>query len=155
LESRKEIKRYFEDFQVGETLELGSVTVTEESIIAFAREFDPQPFHTDPVLAARSAFGGLVASGWHTAGLFMRLLVDGLLIHTDSMGSPGVDELRWRVPVRPGDTLQGRLEVLACNESQSRPDRGIVRSRGEMINQRGEVVMHWIGVTMIGRRPKG
>src|SRR5579871_83649 len=98
-------KQYFEDFQVGETIHLGSREITAEEIIAFAHQWDPQPFHVDPDLAKESLFGGLVASGWHTAVMYMRLLVDGFLNETASMGSPGIDELRWRKPVRPGDTL--------------------------------------------------
>src|SRR5579859_3157513 len=103
--------RYFEDFAVGHTLELGSYTITREEILAFARQFDPQPFHTDEEQAKASLYGGLIASGWHTASIFMRLLVDGLLNDTASMGSPGVDELRWLRPVRPGDTLRARFTV--------------------------------------------
>src|SRR5258708_421531 len=101
--------RYFEDFQVGDIFDLGSTTVTEEEIISFARQFDPQPFHTDPVLAKDSIFGGLVASGWHTTAMFMRLFFDGLLHETASIASPGVDDVRWLKPVRPGDVLRARF----------------------------------------------
>ena len=145
--------RYFEDFQAGDTVELGSRQISAEEIIAFAREFDPQPFHLDPVAARDTIFEGLAASGWHTTALFMRLLVDGLLNHTISMGSPGIDELRWLQPVRPGDTLRARFTVVEATPSTRRPDRGTVRSTCEMINQRGEVVMRVTGINIIGRRP--
>src|SRR5579862_6999289 len=104
--------RYFEDFQEGDTIELGSRSVSQEEIIAYAQEFDPQPFHLDIERGKESPFAGLVASGWHTAGIYMRLLVDGLMNHTVGMGSPGVDELRWLQPVRPGDTLHARFTVV-------------------------------------------
>jgi acyl dehydratase len=145
--------RYFEDFHVGDIFDLGSVQVTEEEILAFARQFDPQPFHIDPERAKDSIFHGLVASGWHTSALFMRLLVDGLLQETISIGSPGVDELRWRNPVRPGDHLRAVLTVLECNPSRSRPNMGIVRSACEMFNQKDEVVLTLSGIHFFGRRP--
>jgi acyl dehydratase len=146
--------RYFEDFRVGEVLSLGSRTVSEEEIIAFARAFDPQPFHTDPERAKASVFGGLVASGWHTVALYMRLLVDGFIAHIAvSQGSPGVDKIEWLKPVRPGDTLTGRLTILELIPSKSRPERGTIRSRGEMVNQKGEVVMTLAGIGFFGRRP--
>lgn len=145
-------QRYFEDFQVGESVELGSTRVTAEEIVAFARQFDPQPFHLDPERAKESLFGGLVASGWHTAALYMRLLADGLLNDTPSLGSPGVDELRWLQPVRPGDTLRARFTVLECRPSRSRPGMGIVRSRGEVWNQHDEMVMSLVSIGFFGRR---
>jgi acyl dehydratase len=146
--------RYFEDFSVGEVIELGSRTLSQESIIAFAREFDPQPFHTDPEAAKRSAFGGLIASGWHTASLYMRLLVDGMVSAVaSSMGSPGVDRIEWLKPVRPGDTLRGRVTILDAIPSKSRPDRGTLKTLGEMVNQHGEVVMTIRGIGFFGRRP--
>jgi acyl dehydratase len=147
--------RYFEDFHVGDTFDLGSIQVTEEEILAFARQFDPQPFHIDPERAKDSIFHGLVASGWHTSALFMRLLVDGLLQETISIGSPGVDELRWRNPVRPGDHLRATLTVLECNPSRSRPNMGVVRSACEMFNQKDEVVLTLSGIHFFGRRPAG
>ncbi|HZB92586.1 MAG TPA: MaoC family dehydratase [Stellaceae bacterium] len=147
--------RYFEDFRVGEVVPLGSRAVSEAEIIAFARDFDPQPFHTDPEQAKRSVFGGLVASGWHIVGLYMRLLVDGFIATVaHSMGSPGVDRIEWVKPVRPGDTLTGRLTILDLIPSRSRPDRGTVKSLGEMVNQDGEVVMKLHGVGFFGRRPR-
>ena len=149
--------RYFEDFAVavGQTIQLGSHQFTAPSIIAFAREYDPQPMHTDPEQARHSIYGGLIASGWHTAATYIRLLVDGMMGLADSIGSPGVDRLRWLKPVRPGDTLQARITILEATPSRSRPDRGNVRSRGEMVNQAGEVVMDLEAVNFFGRRPPG
>lgn len=132
---------YFEDLEPGRVYELGSRTVTEADIVAFAREWDPQPFHVDRDAARDSVFGGLVASGWHTGALWMRLYVDALLHDAVSMGSPGIEELRWLAPVRPGDTLHARLTVLEATPSPRRADRGTIRSRGEMLNQDGVVVM--------------
>jgi acyl dehydratase len=146
-------ERYFEDFEAGAVVELGSHTVTEEEIVAFARQWDPQPFHVDPEAARESAFGGLIASGWHTGALWMRMYVDSLLDGTASMGSPGIEELRWLAPVRPGDTLTGRLEVLETTPSQRRPDRGTVRIRAEMVNQDGVVVLSMTSRGHFGRRP--
>jgi acyl dehydratase len=145
--------RYFEDFQVGDVFELGTTSVTEEEIITFARQFDPQPFHIDPDRARESVFGGIIASGWHTASLFMRLLVDNFLQETVSLGSPGVDEVRWLQPLRPGDTLRARFTILEARASKSRADMGILRSQSELFNQRDEPVMTVIGVHLIGRRP--
>ncbi|HEY7350760.1 MAG TPA: MaoC family dehydratase [Ktedonobacterales bacterium] len=145
--------RYFEDFHVGEIIVLGAAQVTAEEIITFAKQFDPQPFHLDPEQARDSIFGGLVASGWHTTGLFMRLLVDGLLRETISIGSPGVDEVRWPRPVRPGDMLRACFTVLECTPSKSRPQMGILRSKCELFNQHDEVVMTLVGVHFVGRRP--
>jgi acyl dehydratase len=134
-------ERYFEDFEPGHVFELGSRTVTADEIVAFGREFDPQPFHVDEEAAAASNFGGLIASGWHTGAMWMRLYVDALLGGAASLGSPGIEELRWLAPVRPGDTLSGRLTVLEATPSVRRPDRGTIRSRGEMVNQDGVTVM--------------
>ena len=146
--------RYLEDFVAGETVDLGSHEFTSESIIAFAREYDPQPMHTDPARAAESPFGGLIASGWHTAGVYMRLLVDNLIGGTVSFGSPGLDQLRWLKPVRPGDVLRARITFLDVTPSRSKPDRGILRSRGEMVNQHDEVVMSVEAVNFFGRKPQ-
>ena len=145
--------RYFEDFVVGQTLELGSHEFTSDSIIAFGKAYDPQVYHVDPERAKSSVFGGLIASGWHTAVVYMRLLVDGLLDATESLGSPGLDQVRWLKPVRPGDVLTARITFLDSKPSRSRPDRGIIRSRGEMINQDGELVMQLEAVNFFGRRP--
>jgi acyl dehydratase len=147
-------RRHFEDFSEGLTVELGSVQLTAQEIVEFARAYDPQPMHTDPEAARASIYGGLIASGWHTAGAYMRLLVDSVIGESDSIGSPGIDNLRWLKPVRPGDTLRGRFTVLEANRSRSRPDWGIVRSRGEMLNQNDEVVMSVEAVNFFGRRER-
>lgn len=147
-------KRYWEDFIVGEALALGATPpVTEEAIIAFAGQYDPQYFHVDPVQATESIFGGLVASGWHTASMVMRLWVDAIVSKTVSMGSPGVEDLRWPAPVRPGDTLTARAVVLETRPSKSRPEMGLVRWRAETSNQRNELVFTMTGTSFIGRRP--
>jgi len=134
-------QRYFEDYVPGSVLEYGSIVLTEGEIIEFARRFDPQFIHTDPRAAAEGPFGGLIASGWHTAAAMMRLFVDHYLSHVASMASPGIDELRWTRPVRPGDRLSIRVSVLESNRSRSKPDRGVVRSLIEVLNQDAEVVM--------------
>jgi acyl dehydratase len=145
--------RYFEDFKPGDVIELGSRTISKERILAFAREFDPQPFHTDEEAAKHSIYGGLLASGWHTGSLLMRILYDGLLKDTASLGSPGIDELRWLKPVRPGDTLAARMTILESIPSRTKPDRGLIRSLMEMRNQHGEVVLTIRGLSLLGRRP--
>jgi acyl dehydratase len=144
---------YFEDFTAGQVIELGSHTITRDEMIAFARQFDPQPFHLDDEAAKKTIYGGLIASGWHTGSIMMRLLYDGLVKDTVSLGSPGVDELRWVKPVRPGDTLSGRVTVLECVPSRSKLDRGVVRSTVELRNQHGEVVVTSKGLSLFGRRP--
>ena len=143
---------YFEDFQEGQVFELGEKVVTREEIVAFATEFDPQPFHVDEEAAEGSAFGGLVASGWHTAAVFMRLYVDAILSRAASMGSPGVEELRWLRPVRPGDALSARLTVLDAIPSASRPGRGTVYLVSEVHNGRGEKVMTMKARGLFARR---
>jgi acyl dehydratase len=150
-----DVTLYLEDLTPGRVFELGSVVVTEEAIVEFATRYDPQPFHVDPEAAADSPFGGLIASGWQTCALFMRLLVDGLVRHSAGMGSPGMDEVRWLAPVRPGDTLTATFTVADARPSSSRPDRGIVHSLCEMRNQDGVVVMTMRGMGMYGRRPTG
>ncbi len=147
------VVRYFEDFAPGQVLELGSRTISRESMLAFAREFDPQSFHVDEEAARRSIYGGLLASGWHTCSLWMRILCDGLLTDTASLGSPGIDELRWLKPVRPGDTLSVRMTILEAIPSRSKPDRGLLRSLTEMRNQHGEIVLTARGLSLLGRRP--
>src|ERR1043166_2098086 len=127
--------RYFEDFAAGDTVELGTFSYTEQQIMDFAREFDPKPMHTDPSAARDSVYGGLIASGWQTATSYMRRLVDAIMRDSHSIGSPGIDRLRWLKPVRPGDELRARFIVLETRQSNSRPDWGIVRSRGEVLNQ--------------------
>lgn len=133
--------RYFEDYIPGSVHEFGSIEVEESEVITFARRFDPQPFHIDPEAAAQTMFGGLIASGWHTGGLTMRLCVDHYLSKVASLGSPGIDELRWLKPVRPGDTLSVRVTIVEAKRSRSKPDRGIITSSIETVNQKGEVVM--------------
>jgi acyl dehydratase len=145
--------RYFEDYALGTTYECGTVSLDEASIISFAKEFDPQPFHVDPVAAAAGPFGGLIASGWHTAGLVMRLLVDNYLSVEASLGAPGLDELRWPYPVRPGDTLTVRATVTESRRSLSKPDRGIVRTLVEAVNQDGRTVMRCTPVNFLLGRP--
>jgi acyl dehydratase len=145
--------RYWEDFTKGETMELGSYEITRDEILEFARRYDPQPFHVDEEAAAAGPFGGLAASGWHTAAVFMRLFVDGILNSTASMGSPGIEELRWTAPVRPGDVLTGRVRVLDSYPSERRPDRGTVVTHCEAVNQDGMVVMTMRGRSHLRRRP--
>ena len=133
--------RYWEDFAVGETTELGTVDVTREEIVEFAQRYDPQPFHVDDAAADDGPYGGLIASGWHTAALFMGLFVRTILLDSASMGSPGVEELRWTAPVRPGDRLTGRVTVTGTEPSSKRADRGTVFTTSEVVNQDGTVVM--------------
>lgn len=146
-------RRYFEDYVTGSVHEFGTIAVDEADVIAFGRRYDPQPFHTDPEAAKRSPFGGVIASGWHTAGLMMRLVVEHYLSHVASLASPGVDELRWLLPVRPGDTLSVRATVLDVRRSRSKPDRGIVHTQFEVLNQRGEVVMSVKAMNILETRP--
>ncbi|MCB0054760.1 MAG: MaoC family dehydratase [Caldilinea sp.] len=145
------IHHTFDTLALGDEIDLGSRQVTEAEIIAFARDFDPQPFHIDPEAADASIFGGIIASGWHTCALTMRLLVDGFLSHADSMGSPGVEQIRWLRPVRPGDTLTARIRVLEKRPSQSKPDRGSIKSLTEVTNQAGDLVMTMESFVLMGR----
>jgi acyl dehydratase len=147
-------KRFFEDYVEGSVYEFGSVKVEEKEIIEFAWRYDPQLFHIDPDAARATKFGGIVASGWHTAGMAMRLLVENYLPHGSGLGSPGVDQLRWHKPVRPGDTLSVRVTVAETKPSQSKPDRGLLRSFVEVMNQRCEVVTSWRGMMVLLRRDK-
>lgn len=144
---------FFEDYRPGDVFELGQRAVSEAEIIEFGKRYDPQYFHTDPEAAKRSIWGGLAASGWHTVALFMRLLVDGHLKDTDSIASPGVDEIRWLKPVRPGDRLNARLTVLETTPSKSGARRGLIRTLGELTNQKGELVMTIRAMNLIGTRP--
>ena len=144
--------RYFEDMAVGDTDELGSHAITEEEILAFARRYDPQPFHIDPEAARASIFGGLIASGWHTCAIMMRLSVEAARRReAATTGSPGIDSCRWPRPVRPGDVLTARTEVLETWPSRSKPI-GFVRTKIEMTNQRGETVLDLVGISMYRRR---
>ena len=133
--------RHWEDFAVGETTDVGTVEVTRDEIVEFAERYDPQPFHIDEAAADDGPYGGLIASGWHTAALFMGLFVRTILLDAASMGSPGVEELRWTAPVRPGDRLTGRVTVTAVEPSSKRPDRGTVFTTSEVLNQDGTIVM--------------
>jgi acyl dehydratase len=146
---------YFDDYVPGTTYDCGSVSVDQAEIISFAKDFDPQPFHVDPVAAASGPFGGLVASGWHTAALVMRLIVDNYLSADASLGSAGLDEIRWPHPVRPGDTLRVRVTVLEARRSQSKPDRGIVKTLLEAENQDGQAVMRATAINFLRVRPAG
>ncbi len=139
----------FEYFVPGSVRIFGAMLVKEEEIIEFARRYDPQVFHADPVAARKTAYGGLVASGWHTAAMAMRLIVEHYLSRVASVGSPGVDELRWLKPVRPGDILSVRVTVLEARRSESKPDRGVVRSLVEVLNQDMVVVMSFKGVNIL------
>jgi acyl dehydratase len=145
--------RYFEDFQLGQELPLATYQVERAEMIAFAAEFDPQPFHLDELAASDTMLGGLAASGWHSCAVFMRMLYDGWLRDTASMGSPGVDTLKWVRPVRPGDVLSGRSVVLETRPSKSKPDRGFVRCRHEVVNGQGDLVLTMENPIMLGRRP--
>ncbi len=148
--------RYFEDYCVGEQVEFGAYEMSEEQIVAFARAFDPQPFHVDAEAARQSVYGGLVASGWHTASAMMRMMVDHFISPKASMGSPGLDEIRWLKPVRPGDTISVRVTVLSAKRSVSKPDRGVIEQLTEVINQEGDVVMRSKGMGMYRcRTPAG
>lgn len=146
-------KWYFEDFELGKSIDVGSRTVSEEEIIDFAKQFDPQPFHIDHDAAAKSMYGGIIASGWHTCSMIMRLMVDGFLRDAASMGSPGVDEIRWIKPVRGGDTLTVTTTPVEIRPSGSKPDRGVVVTLWQAKNQHGELVATVRGMGMFGRRP--
>jgi acyl dehydratase len=143
---------YFEDFLPGAVAEFGPRLVTREEIVAFAAEFDPQPFHLDEEAARGSMLGGLAASGWHTCCLLMRMAYDGFLHESASMGAPGVDEVRWLAPLRPGDAITLRRTVRDARVSKSRPEAGFVQLFFEVVNQAGAVVMTLTTPMMIGRR---
>ena len=147
-------QRFFEDYEAGRVYEFGSITVSQTEIIEFARRYDPQYFHTDALKAAASEFGGIIASGFHTTSLAMRLYVDHYLSHVASLASPGVSEIRWPKPVRPGDTIRIRVSILEARLSRSKPDRGIVRARVEAIDQRDELVLSMTVASILGRRPE-
>jgi len=145
-------RRYFEDYRVGAVHRDGVTTADEAEVIAVATKFDPQYSHLNPKAAARGPFGGLIASGWHTAAMMMRLFADHYLSSVASLASPGIDELRWTRPVRPGDALDIRVTVLEANESRSKPDRGIVRTLIEVLNQNDELVMSCKAINLLRRR---
>ena len=143
---------HWEDFVVGEMREFGHYAVTREAVLDFARQFDPQPFHLDDTAAAGALFGRLAASGWHTCAMAMRMMCDGYLLESSSLGSPGMDSLRWTRPVHPGDTLSMRLTTLEARPMASRPTVGLVLSKSEVLNQHREVVLTMQGWGMFGRR---
>lgn len=145
--------RYFEDYVPGASYDCGSVSVSEAEIVSFASQFDPQSFHVDPVAAKSGPFGGLIASGWHTAALVMRQIVENYVSAEASLGSPGIDELRWPHPVRPADTLRVRCTVVEARRSHSRPDRGIVKTAIEAVNQDGQTVMSATATNFLRVRP--
>src|SRR5881409_4119847 len=146
-------KYFWEDFPVGQVREFGAMPVTRDAVLDFAHKFDPQPFHVDDAAAERSLFGRLAASGWHTAAMAMRMMCDEYLLESASLGSPGLESLKWLKPVRPGDTLHTRLTILETRPLQSRPGVGLLKSRHEVLNQRGETVMLMEGFGMMRRRP--
>ena len=150
---QSEEPRYWEDYEVGRKYPLGSTSFTAEEIVEFAEKFDPQSFHVDAEAAKSSLFGGLCASGWHVAAKLMRIFVDNYVDKRTALGSPGVDELRWLKPVRPGDTLTAWVECAGKVPSKSRPTMGVIHEHWTAVNQNGEVVMTSKGVNMVRRRP--
>jgi len=141
--------RYLEDYQTGAVYEFGAIQVSEAEIIEFGKRFDPQALHISPQAASQSIYGGLIASGWHTAGIMMRLFVEHYLSSVASLGSPGVDELRWSLPVRPDDSLTLRVTVTETRRSTSKPDRGVLFSFIEVLNQNQQVVMSMKAVNLL------
>lgn len=152
---QQNIKYYWEDLPVGTTIALGSVSPTREEIVAFATQFDPQPFHLDDAAAAQSVFGQLCASGWHTCSMAMRLMVANFLSQAASLGSPGLESLKWLKPVFPGDILTLRQRIVESRPMASRPDVGLARSQWEMFNQHGQQVLLMDGYNMFRRRTPG
>lgn len=147
--------QYFEDIEIGAVRDLGHHTFTEAAIIDFARQFDPQPFHIDPVAAKTSAFGGIIASGWHTAATVMRMIVDSAEEVEASLGSPGFDDLAWLKPVRPGDTIRAHMTCTEKAPSRSRPGIGSGRFLIEAFNQKDELVMHYTSIAIFRFRKAG
>ena len=146
--------RYFDDCNVGDVFDLGEHVMTEADILRFAGEFDPQPFHIDPAAAKQSMYGGLIASGWHTGSIYMSLLVRTLLLEMASLGSAGIDELRWLKPVRAGDVLKGRMTITSAKVSEKHPSRGTLFTLGELFNQKDERVFFLRSSGMFARRPE-
>ena len=144
--------RYFEDYTTGAIYEYGYLTVTEEDIVGFAEQFDPQPIHTDRVFAETGPFGGIIASGWHSAGLLIRLFADHYLSRVASLASPGVDELRWSVPLRPGDSLRLRATIVDTRPSRSKSDRGMVHTNAELLNQNDQCPISFLAMNILRRR---
>lgn len=154
-EQSPHIKIWWEDLNVGDVRDLGTISPTEEEIVAFARQFDPQPFHLDTEAAEHSVFGGLCASGWHTCGMAMRLMVTNFLHETSSLGSPGLESVKWHKPVYPGDVLRLQHTITEKRPMSSRPDVGLVRTVWEMFNQHGDKVLYMDGYAMFRRREPG
>jgi len=148
----KKFKYYWEDFKVGERIAVGTVDVDKDEVIEFASRYDPQPFHIDEEAAKQSIYGGLIASGWHSCALIMRLICDSYMLETASLGSPGLDSVRWLKPVRPGDRLTAYRTIEESRLSKSRPDAGIVKTMWEVENQNGELVMTMSGINLFLRR---
>ncbi|WP_410767457.1 MaoC family dehydratase [Haloferax sp. DFSO60] len=145
--------RYYEDIPVGDVHDLGSYEADRSELLAFAERYDPQPIHVDPEIAAETMYGGVIASGWHTASSCMRLLVDGFLAETETLGSFGLEELRWRNPVYPGDEVSVEVRILEKTESTSRDDRGYITSETEATNQDGEEVVYWRATNIFLKDP--
>ena len=148
-----DVPRYWEDYEIGKKYPLGSTSFTEQEIVEFARLYDPQNFHVDAEAARASMFGGLIASGWHVAAKLMRLFVDNYIDTRTALGSPGLDEVRWLKPVRPGDTLTAWVECASKVPSKSRPAMGVIHEHWGATNQRGELVVTMKGINMVRRRP--
>jgi len=151
----KKFRYYWEDFKVGERITVGTVGVDKDEVIEFASRYDPQSFHVDEEAAKQSIYGGLIASGWHSCALIMRLICDSYMLEAASLGSPGLDNVRWPKPVRPGDTLTAYRTTLESRESRSRPEAGIVKTLWEVENQNGELVMTMSGINLFLRRNPG
>lgn len=152
LEEPLGMTRYLEDYVTGTVLETGTVLVSDDDVSAFAQRYDPQPFHVDPVAAAATPYGGIIASGWHTAAITMRLILDHVVSGETSLGSPGIGRLSWILPVRPGDTLHARVHVKANRRSNSKPDRGLITLDVDVFNGRDELVMSahdWIAIIRV------
>lgn len=145
-------KLYFEDFVPGSSATYGALPVERAEIIAFAAQYDPQPMHLDEAAGAKSMLGGLAASGWQSCAFLMRLIAEEFVARSAGMGAPGVDEVKWMRPVRPGDVLSARHTVLEARESKSKADRGFVKFRFELMNQKGEVVMEQVNSIIFARR---
>ena len=150
--ARMTTKYFWEDFPVGQVREFGAMPVTRDAVLDFAHKFDPQPFHVDDAAAERSLFGRLAASGWHTAAMAMRMMCDEYLLESASLGSPGLESLKWLKPVYPGDTLSVRLTTVEARPMTSRPEVGLVRSKWEVLNQHREPVLAMEGWGMFRRR---
>ena len=147
------VKYYWEDFTTNNEISLGEYTVSEREILAFARKFDPQYFHINPSLAKESPYGGLIACGWHTCSIIMRLMCDNFLINTASIGAPGVDNLRWLLPLRPGDSIKGFWQVLEKRESKSKPNLGIIKAKVKGINVKEQCLITMEPTIMVFKKP--